>query len=103
MTIAERVSLIKAGYSRAEINQMIEDERTAETIEEPTEAEVTIEPDVSQEVAGDIAPPAWASALQASLNDIVKRMEENARLSIEQPENDAMSASDEAIKKYLGG
>lgn len=95
MTIAERVALIRAGYTRADIAAMIEEERNPAQAPQP-ELEQAPQPE-----PGDA--PAWATALLNSVQQLTGAIQYQNRLGTEQPEQpDPMDQAVEALNKFIG-
>lgn len=103
MTIAERVALIRAGYTRQDIAAMIEEERNPAPAPQP-EPEPAPQPEpepAPQPEQGDA--PAWAAALLNSVQQLTGAIQYQNRLGTEQPEQpDPMDQAVEALNKFIG-
>lgn len=105
MTISERVALIRAGYTRADIAAMIEEERNPAPAPQPEPAPAP-QPEPEPEPApqpeqGDA--PVWATALLNSVQQLTGAIQYQNRLATEQPEQpDPMGEAVKALNKFIG-
>ena len=85
MTASEILELVRAGYSRAEIDAMQQPE--------PQQPEPQ-QPEPQQ--------PEWAAKLNESINNLIGAIQKINRDSLEQPDDDPNKQVDEALAAYLG-
>lgn len=106
MKISERVALIKAGYSKDEIAQLVAEEKALATVDVPEVKEPDIIPDEDPnkpELPTDMFPD-WAKAFIAEVKELRTEMQQNALRDIEQPEAQSIDdVANDALKSYLGG
>lgn len=102
MTIEERLCFIRAGYSAQDIAAF-------EAADDPKPAADPAPADDPKPAAEPPAPapdtmPAWAKALQASLDEVKKTMQANNRLFDDMGDDLSIEdAADSALAKYLTG
>ena len=82
MTAQDLLTLVNAGYTRAEI--------------EALEASQDPEPEQDPE-------PDWAKALNESIKNLISAVEKSNRARLEQPDEDMNSAVDRVFSEYLNG
>ena len=108
MTIEERLCFIRAGYSAQDIAAFEAAEEKPAADPAPAN-EPTADPAPANEPAADPAPepgamPAWAKALQASLDEVKRTMQANNRLFDDMGDDLSVEdAADSALAKYLTG
>ncbi len=102
MKISERVALIRAGYTRADIEAMIAEEAApAPEPEEQPEPDTTESQEPTPQPA---AAPEWAAALQQSIGQLTQAVQMQNLRNLEQPEQvDSASAADKVLGEFLNG
>ena len=95
MRVSEYIQLLRAGYTKAEIDAIVAEEKNPPPQPEP-EPEPQPEPQPEN-------PPAWAAALAQSIEHLQSTMQAINRASLEQPEDDPMGDVDKALAAYLQG
>lgn len=106
MTIDERLQFIRAGYSAQDIARFEEAERFAGPDPAPDPApdpEPAPDPDPAPAPAPE-AVPAWAAALERSINELNKTVQyQNTHFLEMGPAPDPINEGDEALKNYMTG
>ena len=103
MTIDDKLLLLKAGYTKEEIECMTEPEEPDEkpTPEEPDEKPA---PEAPAEQGTDTDVPAWAVALQASIEKLTKATQSrNTQFDDMGDAVDTATRADKALAKYITG
>ena len=96
MNLEDVLALVKAGFSREEISQMLQPAQTDPAPAEPAEPEPAEPAQPAQEQT-----PAWAQALSESLAALTKAVQTSNAMHDEQPAAPAQSALDAALMKQL--
>lgn len=94
MTASEILELVRAGYSRAEIDAMQPPEQQP-TEQQPPEQQQPEQQQPEQQ-------PDWAAKLNESINNLIGAVQKINRDSLEQPDDDPNKQVDEALAAYLG-
>ena len=109
MTIEQRLEFIRAGYSAADIrefeaSQDFADPAPAEEHADPVQAPAEEHADpVPAEEHADLAP-AWATALQASIDKLTAATQRaNVLFDDMGPEADRETKADAALEQYITG
>lgn len=109
MTVQERLEFIRAGYTRAEIEEFeIAAEAKPAPAEAPEETPAPAEAPEEATPAGEAHAPAsapdWANALQASIDKLVKVTQaRNAMFDDMGDAQDTATNAEQALAKYLTG
>ena len=104
MNLDDVLALVKAGFTREEISQMLQpaaqaDQNLAEPVAEPEQAPAPAP--AEQEHPAQEQTPAWAQALSESLAALTKAVQTSNAMHDEQPPAPAQSALDAVLKKQL--
>ena len=104
MTIDDKLLLLKAGYTKEEIEGMTAPEAPDEQTE-PTEAPAEQPaPEAPAEQGTDTDVPAWAVALQASIEKLTKATQSrNTQFDDMGDAVDTATRADKALAKYITG
>ena len=115
MTASEILELVRAGYSRAEIDAMQQTEQQQteqqQTEQQQTEQQQTEQQQTEQQQTEqrqteqrqtEQQPPDWAAKLNESINNLIGAVQKINRDSLEQPDDDPNKQVDEALAAYLG-
>ncbi len=104
MNIEDVLALVKAGFTREEISQMLQPAAPADPAPaepaadpEPAQAPAPVEP----EKPAQEQTPAWAQALSESLAALTKAVQTSNAMHDEQPAAPAQSALDAVLMKQL--
>lgn len=100
MTAQDILTLVNAGYTRAEI-EALEASKDPEPARDP-EPEQYPEPERDPEPEQDTEPD-WAKALNESIKNLISAVEKSNRATLEQPDEDMNSAVDRVFSEYLNG
>lgn len=106
MTLEERILFMRAGYSAQDIAGFEAAEAPAPTPDPATAPAPTPDPVPAPAPAPDSAPeiPAWATALQKSIEDLTKATQAtNARLDDMGDPLTAQQEAENALAEYLTG
>ena len=96
MTIEDKLLLLKAGYTKEEIESM-----TPDAPEAPAEQPA---PEAPAEQRTDTEVPAWAVALQASIEKLTKATQtRNTQFDDMGDAVDTATRADKALAKYITG
>ena len=95
MKVSEYIQLIRAGYTKAEIDAIVAEEKNPPPQPDP---EPEPQPDPEPENA-----PAWATALAQSIEHLQASIQGMNRSKLEQPDDDPLGAVDKALTAYLQG
>ena len=103
MRVSEYIQLLRAGYTKAEIDAIVAEEKNPPPQPEPEpEPQPEPEPEPQPEPEPE-NPPAWAAALAQSIEHLQSTMQAFNRTSLEQPEDNPMGDVDKALAAYLQG
>ena len=103
MKVSEYIQLIRAGYTKAEIDAIVAEEKNPPPQPDP---EPEPQPDPEPEPQPDPEPenaPAWATALAQSIEHLQASIQGMNRSKLEQPDDDPLGAVDKALTAYLQG
>ena len=104
MNLDDVLALVKAGFTREEISQMLQpaaqaDPNPAEPVAEPEPAPAPAPAEPAQPAQEQT--PAWAQALSDSLAALTKAVQTSNAMHDEQPAAPAQSALDAVLMKQL--
>ncbi len=107
MTIDDKILFLRAGYSKEEIESFETQATTPEAETQATAPEAETQataPEAEKQATAPEKAPAWAIALQASIEKLVKVTQQGNIMSDDMgdAENTATSA-EKALAKYLTG
>lgn len=94
MKVSEYIQLLRAGYTKAEIDAIVAEEKNPPQPEPEPEPQPEPEPENA---------PAWATALAQSIEHLQQTVQGINRSKLEQPEDDPMGDVDKALAMYLQG
>ncbi len=101
MKVSEYIQLLRAGYTKAEIDAIVAEEKKPQPDPEPEP-----QPDPEPEPQSDPEPenaPAWAAALASSIEHLQQTVQGMNRSKLEQPDDDPLGDVDKALAAYLKG
>ena len=101
MKVSEYIQLLRAGYTKAEIDTIVAEEKKPQPDPEPEP-----QPDPEPEPQPDPDPesaPAWATALASSIEHLQQTVQGMNRSKLEQPDDDPLGDVDKALAAYLKG
>lgn len=106
MNLDDVLALVKAGFTREEISQMLQpatqaDPTPAEPVAEPEPAPAQAPAPAEPEKPAQEQTPAWAQALSDSLAALTKAVQTSNAMHDEQPAAPAQNALDAVLMKQL--
>lgn len=101
MKVSEYIQLLRAGYTKAEIDAIVAEEKNPPPPPDPEPEQPDPEPE--QPDPGPENAPAWATALASSIEHLQQTVQGMNRSNLEQPDDDPLGDVDKALAAYLKG